>query len=46
VFRKWFDVRLYPLIQDLVGEELTVTEVDEEFLGELGASLEGPESPP
>ena len=25
----------YPLIQDLVGEELTATEVDEEFIGEL-----------
>jgi len=28
-------VRFYPLSQDLVGEELTATEVDEEFIGEL-----------
>ena len=40
VFRKWFEVRLYPLIQDLVGEELTATEVDEEFLGKLRTELE------
>lgn len=41
VFRKWFDVRLYPLIQDLVSEELTATEVDEEFLGKLRTELQG-----
>jgi len=41
VFRKWFEVRFYPLIQDLVGEELTATEVDEEFIGELRTALEG-----
>ncbi|WP_216914366.1 MULTISPECIES: hypothetical protein [unclassified Synechococcus] len=46
VFRKWFDVRLYPLIQDLVGEELTATEVDEEFLGKLRTELEGLHSSP
>lgn len=40
VCRKWFDVRLYPLIQDLVGEELTATQVDEEFIVGLGAALE------
>jgi hypothetical protein len=34
VFRKWCDVRLYSLIQDLMGEDLTATEVDEEFIGE------------
>ena len=43
VFRKWFEVRLHPLIQDLVGEELTATEVDEEFIGELRTALEGVE---
>ena len=43
VFRKWFEVRFYPLIQDLVGEELTATEVDEEFIGELRTALEGVE---
>jgi hypothetical protein len=41
VFRKWFEIRFYPMIQDLVGEELTATEVDEEFLGELRTALEG-----
>ena len=46
VFRKWFEVRLYPLIQDLVGEELTATEVDEEFIGELRTALEGVEPLP
>jgi hypothetical protein len=25
VFRKWFEVRFYPLIQVLVGEELNAT---------------------
>ncbi len=40
VFRKWFEVRFYPLIQDLVGEELTATEVGEEFIVGLGAALE------
>ncbi len=40
MFRKWFDVRFYPLIQDLVGEELTATEVDEEFLGKLRTELQ------
>ncbi|MCP9850778.1 hypothetical protein [Cyanobium sp. Morenito 9A2] len=43
MFRKWFDVRFYPLIQDLVGEEITTTEVDEEFVGELRTALEGQE---
>ena len=46
VFRKWFEVRFYPLIQDLVGEELTATEVDEEFIGELRTALEGMEPRP
>jgi hypothetical protein len=41
VFRKWFEVRFYPLIQDLVGEELSATEVDEEFISELRTALEG-----
>ncbi|MCP9796161.1 hypothetical protein [Cyanobium sp. Lug-B] len=45
-FRKWFEVRLYPLIQDLVSEELTATEVDEEFIGELHTALEGLHSSP
>jgi hypothetical protein len=43
VFRKWFEVRLYPLIQDLVGEEITATEVDEEFTGSMRTALEGME---
>ncbi len=46
VFRQWFEVRLYPLIQDLVGEELTATEVDEAFIEELGPALEGLHSSP
>ena len=46
MFRKWFEVRFYPLIQDLVGEELTATEVDEEFIGELRTALEGLQSSP
>lgn len=41
VFRKWFEVRFYPLIQDLVGEEITATELDEEFMGDLRTVLEG-----
>ena len=41
VFRKWFEVRFYPLIQDLVGEELTATEVEEEFIGELRPPVKG-----
>ncbi|MCP9801200.1 hypothetical protein [Synechococcus sp. RedBA-s] len=41
VFRKWFEVRFYPLIQDLVGEELSATELDEKFIGELRTALEG-----
>jgi hypothetical protein len=36
-FRKWFEVRFYPLIQDLVGEE---------FIGELRTALEGVEPLP
>jgi len=40
VFRKWFDVRFYPLIQDLVGEELTATELDDEFVGNIATTLE------
>jgi hypothetical protein len=43
VFRKWFEVRFYPLIQDLVGEEITATEVDEEFMGSMRTALEGME---
>jgi len=46
VFRKWFEVRFYPLIQDLVGEEITATEVDEEFIGELRTALERVEPRP
>ncbi|WP_233130151.1 hypothetical protein [Synechococcus sp. 1G10] len=46
VFRKWFEVRFYRLIQDLVGEELTATEVDEEFLGSMRTALEGLEHSP
>ncbi|WP_216904471.1 hypothetical protein [Synechococcus sp. CCY 9618] len=46
MFRKWFGVRSYPLIQDLVGEDLTATEVDEEFIGELRIALEGLHSSP
>ena len=46
MFRKWFDVRLYPLVQDLVGEEITATEVDEAFIDELGPALEGLHSSP
>lgn len=46
VFRKWFEVRFYPLIQDLVGEELTTTQPDEEFIGELRTALEGMEPRP
>jgi hypothetical protein len=46
VFRKWFEVRFYPLIQDLVGEEITTTQPDEEFIGELRTSLEGLEPLP
>ncbi len=45
VFRKWFEVRFYPLIQDLVGEELTATEPDEAFIAELEAALEGADPP-
>ena len=41
VFRKWFEVRFYPLIQDLVGEELTATEMDEEFIGTQNKALAG-----
>ncbi|MEA5474525.1 hypothetical protein VB716_09865 [Synechococcus sp. CCY9201] len=46
VFRKWFEVRFYPLIQDLVGEELTATDVDEELISELRTALEGLEPHP
>jgi hypothetical protein len=46
VFRKWFEVRLYPLIQDLVGEEINVTEMDEEFMGSMRTALEGLEQRP
>ena len=35
-----------PLIQDLVGEELTATEVDEEFIGKLRTELEELETRP
>ncbi|NQV11481.1 MAG: hypothetical protein HQ527_10030 [Cyanobacteria bacterium] len=45
VFRKWFEVRFYPLIQDLVGEEITATELDEELMGDLRTVLEGLENP-
>lgn len=31
VFRKWFDVHFYPLIQDLVGEELITSQQDEPY---------------
>ena len=43
---EWFELRLYPLIQDLVGAELSATEVDEEFIGELRMALEGMEPRP
>lgn len=46
MFRKWFEVRLYPLIQDLMGEKLSSTGVDEEFIVELRTSLEGLEQQP
>jgi hypothetical protein len=46
VFRKWFEVRFYPLIQDLVGEELTATELDEESFDGLGTAREGLEPRP
>ncbi len=41
VFRKWFDVRFYPLIQDLVADDLTATELDDEFVGSITTALEG-----
>jgi hypothetical protein len=34
------------MIQDLVGEELTATEVDEEFIGELRTAQEAVEPVP
>lgn len=43
---EWFELRLYPLIQDLVGAELSATEVDEEFIGELRTALKGMEPRP
>ena len=46
VFRKWFDVRRYPVIHDLVGEELTATGLVEEFLGKLRQGLEALERHP
>ena len=42
----WPAERTYPLIQDLVGEELSATQVDEEFIGELRTALEGVEPLP
>ena len=41
VFRNWFDIRFYPMIQDLVDDELTATEVDGEFIGEMRTALAG-----
>jgi len=43
---EWFELRLYPLIQDLLGAELSATEVDEEFIVELRTALEGMEPRP
>jgi hypothetical protein len=36
VFRKWFEVRFYPLIQDLVGEELSTTQWEDPPTGVEG----------
>jgi endonuclease YncB( thermonuclease family) len=46
VFRKWFELRFYPLIQDLVGEELTATEMDQEFMGSCARRWRGWSSGP
>ena len=38
---KWFEVRFYPPMQDLVVEEITTTQPDEQFMGVLRTALEG-----
>jgi hypothetical protein len=40
LFRMWFEVRFYPLIQDLVDEELSASQADGEFDAELRQELE------
>ncbi len=36
LFEEWFELRFYPLIEDLVEEPLERDEADEEFLGRCG----------
>jgi hypothetical protein len=40
VFRKWFEVLFYPLMQDLVDDVLTATQVDEAFIDGMRTAQE------
>ncbi len=45
VFRHWFKVRFYPLIQDLLDDDLFATEVDEAFIDTIRTASDGQEHP-
>ena len=40
LFQEWFEIRFYPLVQDLCAEDLEVMEIDEEFVEEVRAVLQ------
>jgi hypothetical protein len=40
LFQEWFEIRFYPLIQDLCGEELEVLGIEEEFVEEVRVVLQ------
>lgn len=42
LFREWFDIRFYDLVQDLGDEELCSDGIDPEFLAEVRTALQSP----
>jgi hypothetical protein len=40
LFLEWFEIRFYPLVEDLCEEELERDEVDEDFIEQVRSALE------
>ncbi|MEB3321423.1 MAG: hypothetical protein VKI81_01210 [Synechococcaceae cyanobacterium] len=40
LFQEWFEIRFYPLVQDLCAEKLELMDIDEEFVEEVRAVLQ------
>ena len=45
LFREWFEIRFYDLVQDLGSDELTRDAIDPAFLDQVRAALQQPPQP-